>query len=675
MKRRNAILAATALTTLPLMGVNGAWAADNVFSLGEINVSAHQESDNPVGGSTVTDEEMWEFHRETLPDALNLMPGVVATPGAGSRNEAVINVRGFDRWQVPLMMDGIRLYLPADNRIDFDRFLTPDLAEIQVSKGYVSVLNGPDGMGGAINLVTRKPTKEFEAMGQSTMSIANNGQFNGYTVYGNVGTKQNLYYLQAGAEEKDRERWRVSDSFDATRAENGGNRDHTDKNDWRVNMKAGYTPNATDEYSLNFTKQSGEKHGLAGITGSSGNSTWDWPAWNTWSLYWLSSTKIANIDTLKTKAYYNTFTNTLTGYTNASLSNKSWSSFYDDHAYGGSVEYDTDRISMNTLKAALHYRRDSHTEWQDTYTGTPTFEPKQKSEEDTYSAALENTFHITPKFDWVGGISYDIRNPQQAQDYASGAFVDYKTDNNYAFNWQSAAIYRYSDTGKVHAAVSDRTRFPTMFERFSSRFGGALSNPTLRPERALNKEVGVADNVTPTTRVEATVFHNHVENAIESVSIPYNGSTYSQSQNVGNANYQGFELAVTQAIGSSLEVGGNYTFTYANIHNPTDASYRLSTLPQHKGMIYGKWTPMEGWSVVPSVDLASDRWSNSTTSGSSPARRIGAYELVNLKIGYQVTEGWEVDLSARNLLDQDYQLSDGYPEEGRNFLISTRVQF
>ena len=60
------------------------------------------------------------------------------------------------------MVDGVRIYLPADNRLDFARFLTADIAEVQIQKGYASVLDGPGAMGGAINLVTRKPTKAFE---------------------------------------------------------------------------------------------------------------------------------------------------------------------------------------------------------------------------------------------------------------------------------------------------------------------------------------------------------------------------------------------------------------------------------------------------------------------------------------------------------------------------------
>jgi hypothetical protein len=34
------------------------------------------------------------------------------------------SARGFGRQQVPLMVDGVRIYLPADNRLDFGRFLT-----------------------------------------------------------------------------------------------------------------------------------------------------------------------------------------------------------------------------------------------------------------------------------------------------------------------------------------------------------------------------------------------------------------------------------------------------------------------------------------------------------------------------------------------------------------------
>src|SRR6187549_1864815 len=136
---------------------------DSRFNLGEIVViGSRPDSLSSVGGSVVTGEQSWQFQKLSLEQALSLAPGVNTTP-RGRRNEYDIFVRGFDRLQVPLMIDGVRIYLPADNRVDFQRFLTADIAAIQIQKGYASVLDGPGAMGGAINLVTMKPTKAFEA--------------------------------------------------------------------------------------------------------------------------------------------------------------------------------------------------------------------------------------------------------------------------------------------------------------------------------------------------------------------------------------------------------------------------------------------------------------------------------------------------------------------------------
>ena len=141
---------------------------DYVFDMGKIVVVGSQDGTQPgIGGVLVTKDQMWNFDRNTLDQAVNVAPGVVSNFDAnGRRNESDIFVRGFGRWQVPLMLDGVRIYLPADNRLDFARFLTADIAEVQIQKGYASVLDGPGAMGGAINLVTRKPTKALEAEGR-----------------------------------------------------------------------------------------------------------------------------------------------------------------------------------------------------------------------------------------------------------------------------------------------------------------------------------------------------------------------------------------------------------------------------------------------------------------------------------------------------------------------------
>jgi iron complex outermembrane receptor protein len=126
--------------------------------MGQIVVVGGTEGQPGVGGAVLTDEQIWAFDRKSLDHAVNVVRGVISTFDAnGRRNESDIFVRGFGRWQVPLSVDGVRIYLPADNRLDFSRFLTADISEIQIQKGYASVLDGPGAMGGAIILVTRKP--------------------------------------------------------------------------------------------------------------------------------------------------------------------------------------------------------------------------------------------------------------------------------------------------------------------------------------------------------------------------------------------------------------------------------------------------------------------------------------------------------------------------------------
>ena len=106
-------------------------------------------------------------------------------------------------------------------------------------------------------------------------------------------------------------------------------------------------------------------------------------------------------------------------------------------------------------------------------------EPLQETEEKTWSIALENTFHATKWLDIVGGVSKDHAKLEKAEDFNSTtkSIFEYPTGEGDAWNWQSAAIMRYSDDGKVYASVSDRSRFPTIFERFSTRFGTAVPEP------------------------------------------------------------------------------------------------------------------------------------------------------------------------------------------------------
>ncbi len=261
--------------------------SDTVFVLGRIDNGITSGDGQVISGSTVTEEELRTFDRASLDEALDLIPGANSANTGGSRNERLIFVRGFDRFQTTLSIDGVRVFLPADNRIDFGRFLTADLAEVQVSKGYVSVLNGPGGLGGAVNLVTRKPSKPFEAEVVGGITTDAQGQKNSYSVSALVGTRQDSFYLQASGAQTERDSWRLSGDFNpiVPALEDGGARGNSASQDWRVNLKAGWTPNDTDEYALSYMKLSGEKNAPYHVSDTASTRFWTWPYWDIESVY------------------------------------------------------------------------------------------------------------------------------------------------------------------------------------------------------------------------------------------------------------------------------------------------------------------------------------------------------------------------------------------------------
>lgn len=657
--------------------------AIGVFTLGQLDL---------IGGSTITNEAMWTFNTQSLDKAVEMAPGVTVHTTGGSRNERDIYVRGFDRFRVPLSMDGVRIYLPADNRLDMQRFLTPDIAEVQIQKGYVSVLNGPGGMGGAINLVSRKPIKEVEIEGRAGLVMTGNmDELNQWNSYAFAGTRQKGYYAQVSGTIVDQDHFSLSDDFTPVYLpnEDGGSRDHSEFKDWRINAKIGITPNATDEYSINYTTQGGEKSAPLNVRRGQlqGDRNWTWPRWDIDSLSWLSKTRIGSASYIKTNAYYNTFDNLLRSYDDATYSTqtlqRAFNSFYDDNAYGGLVELGTELIPMNTLKGVVHFRRDTHNERNHNRPDSPNnafVEPWQTNIEETWSFAAENTFHATRRLDIVAGLSFDTHEVLKAEEWDSDndRIKQNKTTKSDAWNYQGGAIYSFSETGKLHATVSSRTRFPTVFERYSTRFGTAIINPDLAPERATTYEIGATETFFNQARVSAAVFYSDIKDSIQSVYLvsptPSNPNrVVTQSQNIAGEHY-GAEISLDWDIAPGLRIGGNYAYlerSYDYIRPGT----KPEGTPRHEAFLYLSWDATPQLTITPSLNLASDRYSI-VNSGIAPAYiETGAYALLNIQAEYKFNENFSAAIGGTNLTDENYELVEGFPEAGRQFFANARMKF
>ncbi|WP_039747857.1 TonB-dependent receptor plug domain-containing protein [Solimonas variicoloris] len=643
------------------------------FALGEIVVTAPGEGAPQAGGSEVDQAELQRFNRETVGRALSLMPGVV-TGGVGARNEQAFFVRGFDLRQVPVFIDGIPVYVSYDGYADMGRFNTFDLAEIQVAKGFSSVLYGPNTLGGAVNLISRRPGAKLEGNVGGGLYYDRDMNDEGYRASVNLGSNQGLWYAQLGGSYLDRRHFSLSDAYTPTAAENGGVRGNSYNTDQKLNLKLAYTPNATDEYALNYVVQRGEKGNPPYAGSASGVSVryWQWPSWDKDSLYFISKTAFGDAY-VKVRAYYDTFRNSLFSYDDATYSTMTkryaFKSWYDDYSYGGSLEAGTQLGAANTLKASAHYKADFHREHDNS-------DPVQHFEDRTYSIGVEDTQRIGARIDVVAGASYDRRDGRRAEDYGSAGISDFELGKASSFNPQLGLFYKSADDGNAYFTIARKSRFPTIKDRYSYSFGTSVPNPDLKAEYATHYQLGIAQ-AWHGVQIDAALYYSDISDLIQAVSIDPSrctdsGSSCTQKQNVGDVSSQGADLGLRGRPLASLELGGNYTWLdRRNVSDdPEIRKIRLTDVPRHKLFVYGQWDATSVLSVVASAEYNADRLN--TTDG---RRGVPSYTVANLKLSAALGRGLSVEAGANNLFDRHYAYTEGFPEAGRNFFSNLNYRF
>ncbi|MDR3570112.1 MAG: TonB-dependent receptor [Syntrophobacteraceae bacterium] len=646
---------------------------NNVFQLGEVEVFGNQAEDKNTTVDRIFSDEMLLLGANNVATAANLEPGVTLT-NVGARNEAQIYIRGFGPRQVPVFLDGVPIYDTYFGYPPLAEFTTYGLSEMTISKGFTSVLYGPNTMGGAINLVTMKPQKEFEVNGGSGY-----GSGNSYHGFANFGSNQGKWYFEGGGSYENQDYFNLSDSFTPTTIhgpgktlgyQGDGARVNSYSSDWIAHAKIGLTPNDTDEYALSFMKLE-EAKGDPPYVGTDPNNSarwWQWPYWNFQDVHFNSRTAICGDSYVKTIAFYDTYDNSIDSFTTSNYNvirfppGYSFDSSYGDYSYGASMEAGTKLVPYNDIKFAFHFKDDVHTAWE-----SIPVQSKTRDEDRNYSFGVEDTVDFTKKLYAIVGVSYDWLSTIEALDIGNGPLLSFNT-----WNPQIGLFYKLTDTGTIHISAEDKSRLPTLWERYSYSLKPGLPNPLLRPEKATNYEVGYKDLVAGKLQVEATGFYDVVKDYVLDVStgIPApGGGVYYQNQNEGHVNFFGGELGVNGEILPCLKGGMNYTYLqYVNVQNPLI----LTDLPHNKVFAYLQYfMPVKGWSMLASVEYDTNRYSDASYA---PAV-ASAYTLVNFKEIYEIYPGVTLEGGINNIFDENWELEEGYPQAGRTFFVQMRFKY
>ena len=642
------------------------WAADGGFELGTVVVTGRPVPPSASGEAVVSAAQMASGNRDTVADAVAMLPGVSLSKN--SRNEDMVYVRGFDARQVPVFVDGIPLYVPYDGYVDFGRFTTFDLAEIRVARSDASLLYGPNTLGGAINLVTRKPVKPLE--GDIRIGIGS-GDLSKVAV--NLGSNQESWYLQLGASYLDANSFPLPHGFKDRKAvptDTGDKRENAYRTDTRASFKLGFTPNATDEYAIGYVTQDGEK-GNPVYTGdsNSGIRYWRWPYWDKDSLYFISNTRLGD-NILKTRLYEDRYKNGLYAYSDSTYStelvNRNFPSYYDDRVRGASVELTSYLLRDHELRVAAHYKEDKH---QDSNPLSPT----KNYRDVTTSLAIEDTVTLAPAWRLRLGASHDRRDAKEVYQWPTGSTS--------ATNGLIELSHILDDSGsELYALASHKTRFPTIKDRYSARMGAALPNPDLKPETANHGEIGVKGTPWDGGRGQLAVFYSHIQDLMQSVIVPAptgtcgkNSKTCPQMQNVGRARTAGVELSIEQQLPANWSVGGAYT--YLARRNLSDPATLPTDTPRHRLFAHVSWAPANEWVFNATAEAEQGRKVAYAGANGSTFRSLAGYATFGLNGEWTPRKDMSLQLGMNNIGDKWYELADGYPMPGRTWYANATYRF
>ncbi len=456
----------------------------SAFQLARMEVNVNANVDQLSTTTTLEEEEYRRRDLRTIPDALNLTPGV-SIQRIGPRNERGVFIRGFDVRQAPLYIDGIPVYVPYDGYVDMDRFLTYDVGEIEVAKGYTSPLYGPNALGGAINLITKAPAQPHSL--DLGAGFGAGGQVNGFA---NTGVKWKQFWGQGGFAWLSSENFPLPGGFRSVPLQPAGGRANAYQTDYQGRVRLGWTPNARDQYTFTYANQKGQKGNppYAGTDPIVRPRFWQWPTWDKESFYFVGNKSLGETSYVRLRGYYDKFDNILRAYDNNCYCTQrqpnAFTSPFDDDTYGVSTEFGTRVGERQTVKGSFFYKDDTHREGN-------VGEPTRSYRDQTYSLGLEDTIRLSRRASVIVGLGVDRLQVLNAENFLRGQVLPHPKREVTAFNPQAAFFYTLRENTKLNFTAARKTRMPTIKDRYSYRLGQAIPNPDLLEERTRRWAVGL----------------------------------------------------------------------------------------------------------------------------------------------------------------------------------------
>jgi iron complex outermembrane receptor protein len=626
----------------------------------------------------ITQEDMEREDSDDLWEAVRNIPGFVRDGGGGMRNESNFTIRGMDERMVPAFIDGVPLAAPYRGEADNARFLTADLEDVEIHKGYSSMLLGANTLGGALIMRTARPKKPLEVFFKTGVDFDSVFKYSGLVSAFGAGSKQESFYGKFVLQTRLVDHTRLPASFvpDPLNLQQKGERLFSDTSDLKISALAGWTPSGPLSVNASYILQDADK-GVSPEETEGAQTMFS--VWTLWQRNTVSFDINYNDELMRGKALFflDKFDNTLASASSLEeVAERRWEnpSTYDDYSAGFRLEGARGIKARHLLSAAFTFKQDGHKDDKD---GVMTKEIR----ENTFSLGLEYEVNPSEPFTFTAGLGADFFKP----DYLWS--INELSQSDAVFVWSAQAgvffDFFYGGDHGLHLTVAKKNHIPTMRMRYSETLmdsnQSVVPNPGLKPEEALNSEAGYKGAFSFTDKlrlsVNAALYGNYVYNLLAEETTPEG----IRRINAGKTFHYGFEAGLKLFATHYLSAGGAASIARYHIEYSPEGYTAIGNYPAFTANVHIVISPFAGakvpalasLSIIPSLEYEGPRYGSSRMINLNAANVLRAFTLFNLKAVCDITENFKVEAAILNLGDENYSLQDGaLPMPGLSFTFA-----
>ncbi len=569
---------------------------------------------------------------DSVEDLLRRAAGVQITRNGGPGQTSGYFVRGTGTSSTVVLVDGIRVGSATLGQADFEALSLAQIDRIEVLRGPASSLYGADGVGGVVQIFTRRG----EGAPRVTGAIAIGGYRSRRGDLGVSGSQGPFDYAVSVAAEK-------SDGVSAVRP--GDVFGTFNPDDDGFSRKAG-------SLRLGYAPAAGHRIGFS-LLETRLNSQYD------------SAEYDAEFNPDPSPDFRNRLKTRVAALDYRGAVTSNWTTTVQ---LGSSLD---DAKSGGTTTTRFQTERQQAT-WQNALA----FGPDQQlvlAYEYLRERASGDAFADPPKRHNNGLVAgYSGRFD------AFGVQADVRHDDNSAYGgnttYRGGLSYELLRGLKLRVLGGTTFRAPTFNDLFYPDYGIPPGTPgfAIKPERGRSIEIGAIWE-SGDTRASVTAYRNKVKDLInyepnvdenfEPLGLCPPGFPFGCARNVGRARLQGVSLAASQRWGA-LELSGNVELLDAT---DSDTGYRLNRRAAHQESLAATWTAGT-WNAGAAFVFVGARPDG--TPGTT--FQLGGYGVLDLRAAWRFLPQWRLEAKLLNALDHRIEPLRDYQGLGRQAWIGVR---